>query len=112
VKVKVKSAQLNLYFFALDEAMTKLRTLRWKTRTTNVGVSGRRLTNSNWQSVKQATRLNKSFVYRFDQIVPCGIADKGVTSLTRELQEEVDVEMAQKFLVDQFEKNFECDVVR
>ena len=50
------------------------------------------------------------FFYRFQNITPCGIRDKGVTSLTQELNENVEIEFAQKTLVEHFERNFDCEV--
>lgn len=46
----------------------------------------------------------------FQHITPCGIRDKGVTSLSQELKENIEVKFAQKTLVEHFERNFECDV--
>ena len=48
----------------------------------------------------------------FQHIVPCGIVDKGVTSLSKELDRNIDVQFAQELLVKHFENNFECEVKR
>ena len=47
----------------------------------------------------------------FEEIVPCGIKDKGVTSLTNELARDVSVEEVIPVLIKKFEENFECNVV-
>jgi lipoyl(octanoyl) transferase len=47
----------------------------------------------------------------FDLIVPCGIADRDVTSLARELGRPVSIDDAARRLVEAFASVFECDVV-
>ena len=47
----------------------------------------------------------------FDEIVPCGIAGRGVTSLSRELERRVEIEEVHGVLANQFEKVFQCQVV-
>ena len=47
----------------------------------------------------------------FSHIVPCGIPDRGVTSLTRALGRRVTTEEVLPILVRNFEKSFECNVV-
>ena len=48
----------------------------------------------------------------FSHIVPCGIPDRGVTSLTRVLGRRVTTEEVLPILVRNFEKSFACSVVR
>lgn len=47
----------------------------------------------------------------FDHIVPCGIPDKGVTSITKELSKVVAVDETMPVLMKNFEKVFSCNVV-
>lgn len=47
----------------------------------------------------------------FDTIVPCGITDKGVTSMSRELQATVGLDKIQEVLAEQFALNFSTDVL-
>jgi lipoyl(octanoyl) transferase len=47
----------------------------------------------------------------FSEIVPCGIADRGVTSLAKELGRDVDPEDVKPALVRHFAELFEADVV-
>ena len=47
----------------------------------------------------------------FGHIVPCGIKDRGVTSLTQQLGRKVTTEEVLPILVRCFEKSFECNVV-
>lgn len=46
----------------------------------------------------------------FDHIIPCGIKGKGVTSLSKELRRDVNVQETQSYLIEQFEKVFSCDM--
>jgi len=48
----------------------------------------------------------------FDHIVPCGIADRGVTSLARETGGPVDEAEARTSLLDAFADRFEADLTR
>ena len=47
----------------------------------------------------------------FKHIDPCGIKDKGVTSLTSELQEEVTVQQTIPHFLEAFEEKFGCEIV-
>lgn len=47
----------------------------------------------------------------FEHIVPCGLRDKGVTSLSVELNRRVTVEQTIPLLLAHFEKTFDCNVV-
>jgi lipoyl(octanoyl) transferase len=44
-------------------------------------------------------------------IVPCGIADKQVTSLQKELGREMDLSEVKRVLISKFQKVFDCQVV-
>lgn len=46
----------------------------------------------------------------YKHIVPCEIEDKGVTSLTEELEEEVKVQDAFWPFLESFKKQFDCDL--
>ena len=46
----------------------------------------------------------------FEHIVPCGIEDKGVTSLSNELNSEVPIEHVLPHVISNFERNFSCKV--
>lgn len=47
----------------------------------------------------------------FSNIIPCGIKDKAVTSLNKELGENVDMELLKKKLKKHFEKLFDCKLI-
>lgn len=47
----------------------------------------------------------------FDNIVPCGIVGKGVTSLSLELGKEVTTADATQRLLESFEERFNCHVL-
>lgn len=46
----------------------------------------------------------------FDHIVPCGIEDKGVTSLSRELNRDVSAEEVSEELKKKFGQTFACQI--
>lgn len=46
----------------------------------------------------------------FSHIVPCGIPDKGVTSLSEVLKKPIPVERVMKPLLDSFSKQFDCNL--
>jgi len=48
----------------------------------------------------------------FDRIIPCGIFEKGVTSLRQVLYQETDFMIAQETVVNEFAHVFGCDVKR
>ena len=61
---------------------------------------------SRWVSIHGfALNVNTDLSY-FDQIVPCGIDDKGVTSISKELGREVTIEEVEPVLKVAFEKHF------
>ena len=47
----------------------------------------------------------------FDNIVPCGIVGKGVTSLSLELGREVTTAEAAPYLLESFSERFNCQVI-
>lgn len=56
-----------------------------------------------------AFNLNVDISY-FNYIIPCGIADKKVTSLHLELGKEVDEEEVRKRVIKNFAEVFECEI--
>ena len=47
----------------------------------------------------------------FNNIIPCGIKDKGVTSIKDILNKEVDIEEFKEKIIENFEKNFDANLV-
>ena len=47
----------------------------------------------------------------FDNIVPCGIPDKGVTSVTKELGREVTVQEVEPYFLEAFSEVFNCKLM-
>lgn len=54
-----------------------------------------------------ALNVNPDLSY-FNQIVPCGITDKAVTSMEKELGKKVDMEEVKRVLKKKFEEEFGC----
>ena len=67
-----------------------------------------------WQKASHWHRfslnVNTDLSY-FSSIVPCGIPDKQVTSLNKELGRGVDMEEVKNVIKSNFEKVFECELV-
>lgn len=57
-----------------------------------------------------ALNVNTNLEY-FSMIVPCGIADKQVTSLEKELGKKIEMEEVKNVLIEKFNVIFECEVV-
>ena len=57
-----------------------------------------------------AFNVNADLNY-FNKIVPCGIPDKAVTSLDKELDEKVDMEKMKQQIIKNFAEVFDCEVV-
>ncbi|XP_065290083.1 octanoyl-[acyl-carrier-protein]:protein N-octanoyltransferase LIPT2, mitochondrial [Dermacentor albipictus] len=71
-----------------------------------IGVHGSRYITTHGIAINCNTDLSW-----FDHIVPCGIADKGVTSLSRELGRLVTINEAYPVLVAAFEQQFKCTAI-
>ena len=56
-----------------------------------------------------ALNVNPDLTY-FDNIVPCGIVDKSVTSMQRELNREIDINEVQKVLSENMANVFDFDI--
>jgi lipoyl(octanoyl) transferase len=57
-----------------------------------------------------ALNVNTNLKY-FDYIVPCGITDKSVTSMQKELGRVVDEQEVKNILIEQFEQVFETEII-
>ena len=57
-----------------------------------------------------ALNVNTDMRY-FDYIIPCGISDKQVTSMKRELERDVDYEEVKQKIKKHFADVFECELV-
>lgn len=67
---------------------------------------------SRWVTIHGlALNINTDLSY-FDHIVPCGISNKGVTSMQKELDQKVNEEEIKKILVEKFGKVFKAKLVR
>jgi lipoyl(octanoyl) transferase len=58
-----------------------------------------------------AFNVNTDLSY-FDHIIPCGIKDKSVTSMQKELGREIDMQEVQRLLLSSFEEVFGCNILR
>ena len=57
-----------------------------------------------------ALNVNTNLAH-FDLIVPCGIADKQVTSMQKELGKTIDFAEVQNILLQEFQKEFGVEIV-
>lgn len=58
-----------------------------------------------------ALNVNTDLAF-FQKIVPCGITDKAVTSLKKELGEKVDIDKVKEKVKNYFAEVFECELVK
>jgi lipoyl(octanoyl) transferase len=58
-----------------------------------------------------ALNVNTDLRY-FDYIVPCGITDKAVTSMQKELGRQIDEQEVKNILIDKFEEVFEAEIIQ
>jgi lipoyl(octanoyl) transferase len=56
-----------------------------------------------------ALNVNNNLDY-FNLIIPCGIKDKGITSISKILGKDMDIEDVKNIVIKEFGKVFECDV--
>ena len=66
---------------------------------------------SRWVTMHGFSLNGNSDLTYFNNIIPCGIKDKGVTSIKDILNQEVDIEELKKKIIENFEKNFEANLV-
>ncbi|MBT8195823.1 MAG: hypothetical protein KJO64_05315, partial [Bacteroidia bacterium] len=57
-----------------------------------------------------ALNVNTDLSY-YDYIVPCGIQDKGITSIAKERNQAVDMHKVKAELLKNFEKHFEFNLI-
>jgi lipoyl(octanoyl) transferase len=105
---------LTLHDYGIEGARSKGETGVWidpdvKMKARKICAIGVRC--SRWVTMHGfALNVNTDLEY-FSLIVPCGIPDKQVTSLQKELGREVDMEEVKQLLKKNFEKVFHCQLV-
>jgi len=66
---------------------------------------------SRWVTIHGlALNMNTDLSF-FGHIVPCGISDKGVTSIAKELGKEVDEAEVEKVFLEKFAEVFDCEII-
>jgi lipoyl(octanoyl) transferase len=105
---------LTLHDYGIEGARSKGETGVWidpdvKMKARKICAMGVRC--SRWVTMHGfALNVNTDLEY-FSLIVPCGIPDKQVTSLQKELGREVDMEEVKQVIKKNFEKVFHCQLV-
>ena len=66
---------------------------------------------SRWVTMHGFSLNGNSDLTYFKNIIPCGIKDKGVTSIKDILNQEVDIEELKEKIIENFEKNFDANLV-
>ncbi|XP_013771854.1 putative lipoyltransferase 2, mitochondrial [Limulus polyphemus] len=72
-----------------------------------IGIHGSRYVTSHGVAINCNTDMSW-----FHHIVPCGIPDKGVTSLSQELGKNISVTEATTYFIQAFEEQFKCTVLQ
>ena len=57
-----------------------------------------------------AFNVNTNLAY-FNNIIPCGISDKGVTSMQKELKKEIDLEEVKNKIKKNFSELFQAEFI-
>ena len=116
------------YIFGLEETIIRVLKTYGITATRSHGETGVWLDIENKQKARKiaaigvrisrmvsmhgfALNVNTNLNY-YNYIIPCGITDKGVTSLEKELGKEVDIEDVETKLLEQFEEVFGIKILR
>ena len=116
------------YIFGLEETIIRVLKTYGITATRSHGETGVWLDIENKQKARKiaaigvrisrmvsmhgfALNVNTNLNY-YNYIIPCGITDKGVTSLEKELGREVDISEVEARLLEQFEEVFEIRILR
>ena len=66
---------------------------------------------SRWVTMHGFSLNGNSDLNYFNNIIPCGIKDKGVTSIKDILNQEVDLKELKAKIIENFEKNFDANLV-
>ena len=116
------------YIFGLEEAIIRVLKTYGITATRSKGETGVWLDIENKQKTRKiaaigvrisrmvsmhgfALNVNTNLEY-YNYIIPCGITDKGVTSLQKELGREIDINEVETRLLEQFEEVLGIKILR
>ncbi len=113
---------LHLYVSMLESVIENLlkeeygiETTSDKGKYTGVYIGSRKITAigiavRKWISFHGFAFNVKTNLKHFDWIIPCGLADRSVTSLEKELQEKVDFELVKQMTLKHFSNVFKVDI--